>query len=76
MFNYDHPSIWEFIDGLKRDNAYNRMLLAQMAAAAPPPGTLTLDYKHWLECINYPKQFLFLEGYLTISLVFRHEDIY
>ena len=32
MFNYDHPSIWEFIHGRKRDNAYN-----QMAAAAPSP---------------------------------------
>ena len=38
MFRQTHPSIWEFIDTLKLDASHNRMLIAQMlAAAAPPP---------------------------------------
>ena len=68
MFNYDHPSIWEFIDGLKRDNAYNHMLLAQMEAAAPPPPQkrVYMDVNTRLQTLvgryQLPQTILFLRG--------------
>ena len=36
MFRQTHTSIWEFIDTLKLDATYNRMLIVQMLAGAAP----------------------------------------
>ena len=37
MLTHSHPSVWLCIQALQRDNDYNRMILAQVAAGAPPP---------------------------------------
>ena len=37
MIDKPHPSIWKFVNALKREAAQNKLVLAQMVAGASPP---------------------------------------
>ena len=36
MSTHSHPSIWEFIEALKRDSSHNHLIMAQLLAGAAP----------------------------------------
>ena len=63
MFNSPHPSIWQFIDILKRDFSHNHMLMAQMLAGAPPP-----TQKRIYRAVNTRIQNL-VQGYQIANLI-------